>query len=92
MDGWDRIDWGRIHVFVGIAIGGAVVGGEPFGGHVVRLAPWRDVETLLLQADPRRLGDDGDDLAEPIGGSNEDGRQGLKHYAVALGRPCDLEL
>ncbi|RZR74711.1 hypothetical protein BHM03_00041566, partial [Ensete ventricosum] len=68
------------------------VGGKPFGAHVLRPPPRRDMETPLLQALPRRLRHDGHDLVHPVLRPDEDGRQGLEHLTVALRGPRDLEL
>lgn len=55
----------------------ARVRAEPFGLHVIGFAPRRDVHAFLLQALPRRLRRDGDDLEQPVGFSDEDRRQTL---------------
>lgn len=69
----------------------ALVRREPFGFHVLWFSPGWEMEALLLQALLGCLGNDGHYLLEPVGFSDEDGRQRLEDGPVVLCGPCDLE-
>jgi hypothetical protein len=69
----------------------AVVGGQPLGAHVLRLAPGREVEAALLEAGARGVGGGGDEEAEAVLLADEHRGQPLQQRAVRLGGARDLE-